>query len=56
MECNAVYATLGFAGVDLLMSFVAAAGITFVLQREFYVKHKGRRDGQLLEQESNTEG
>ena len=42
-ECKAVYATLAFAGVDLLLSFIAAIAITFAIQWKIYLKFKGRR-------------
>src|SRR5271169_3843238 len=42
-ECNAVYAALAFASLDLLLSFVAAIGIGFVIHCECYTKWKGAR-------------
>jgi hypothetical protein len=42
-ECNAVYAVLGFAGIDLLLSFIAGGLIGFVLRRDFYIKYNGQR-------------
>jgi hypothetical protein len=37
-ECKAIYATLAFAGIDLFLSFIAAIGMTFVLQWEYFTK------------------
>jgi hypothetical protein len=31
-ECNAIYATLAFAGIDLLFAFLSAIGVTLVIQ------------------------
>ncbi len=45
-ECNCVYAICGLAGVDLLMSFIAGGLISVVVQRDFYLGYKTRRNGQ----------
>jgi hypothetical protein len=48
-ECNAIYATVAFASVDLLLSFIAGIGITFVLQWDFYAKFKNSRNVQRIQ-------
>lgn len=52
-ECNAIYATIAFAGADLLLSFIAAIGITIVMQRDFYVKYKSWRSAQRIQSPGN---
>jgi len=39
-ECNAIYATLAFAAIDLLFAFLAAIGVTLVIQIYFWRKHR----------------
>ena len=31
-ECNAIYATLAFAGIDLLLAFLSAISVTVAIQ------------------------
>jgi len=41
-ECNAIYATLAFAGIDLLFAFLSAIAVTVVIQIYFWRKYKDR--------------
>ena len=41
-ECNAVYATIAFAGIDLLLSFISAIFVTLAIQCYCWSKYKDR--------------
>jgi len=41
-ECNAIYATLAFAGINLLSAFLSAIGVTLVIQVYYWRKFKDR--------------
>ena len=41
-ECNAVYATLAFAGVDLLLAFLSAIAVTVAIQCYYRRRYKDR--------------
>ena len=42
--CNAIYATLAFAGIDILLSIIAAIGISIVIRWELIVKYINQLD------------
>ena len=46
-ECNAIYASLAFAGADLLIAFVSAISVTVVIQRYVW-RYKNRGDIQRI--------
>jgi hypothetical protein len=53
-ECNAIYATFAFAGIDLLLSFMAGFAIGFVLRRELIIKsYRRSEDRQILPEQAN---
>ena len=41
-ECNAIYATIAFAAIDLLLAFLAAIGVTLLIQIYFWRKYRDR--------------
>jgi hypothetical protein len=47
--CNAIYATLAFAGLELLLSFIAGIGVTISLQLYCYKKWKNQRIVQRIQ-------
>ena len=48
-ECNAIYATLAFAGVDLLLSFVAGIGVTVGIQWALWNKWRNRGNNEPVQ-------
>ena len=41
-ECNAIYASLAFAGVNLLLAFLSAISVTLVIQCHVRRRYKNR--------------